>query len=151
MADIISIILSAIAIIVSLISFQTSTKLSESANVFSQLQANAEQGALETQLRQEITEATKEVNHYAVMLEEKPDSKVLLKAYLSSEEMYRNAYEDACAKYLDGKIDKARFKKMYGNEVHNLVNDEEQSKFYATNQTVYASTVAVYKEWYGQA
>lgn len=65
--------------------------------------------------------------------------------------MYRNAYEDACAKYLDRKIDVERFEKMYKQEINKLVNDPQQKEFYATNQTTYASTVAVYKKWFSQS
>ena len=72
-------------------------------------------------------------------------------AYFSAEEMYRNAYEDACAKYLDKKIDVERFEKMYKQEIYKLVNDPQQKEFYATNQTTYASTVAVYKNWFSQS
>ena len=49
-------------------------------------------------------DATKEVLHYATEVEKNPSSKVTQQAYFSAEEMYRNAYEDACAKYLDKKL-----------------------------------------------
>lgn len=35
-----------------------------------------------------------------------------------------NAYEDACAKYLDGKIDRSRFKKTYIEEIRNLCKEK---------------------------
>ena len=56
-----------------------------------------------------------------------------------------------CAKYLDKKIDVERFEKMYKQEIYKLVNDPQQKEFYATNQTTYASTVAVYKNWFSQS
>ena len=39
-------------------------------------------------------------------------------------EDYLNAYDEACAKYIDNKIDKVRFKKMYFDEIKNLVENE---------------------------
>ena len=102
-------------------------------------------------MRNSISDANKEVLHYATEVEKNPSSKVTQKAYFTAEEMYRNAYEDACAKYLDRKIDVERFEKMYKQEIYKLVNDPQQKEFYATNQTTYASTVAVYKNWFSQS
>lgn len=63
-----------------------------------------------------------------------------------------NAYEDACAKYLDNKIDKQRFKKMYhreiqvlcetpsDNAIHSFLHPEGSSKFQAIWK--------VYREWH---
>jgi hypothetical protein len=73
------------------------------------------------------------------------------KAFRSAVEDNLNAYEDACAKYRDGKIDIARFKKMYINEIQNLcvvkdspitefMNPEGASKFQAIWR--------VYREWH---
>ena len=53
--------------------------------------------------------------------------------------------------YLDRKIDVERFEKIYKQEIYKLVNDPQQKEFYATNQTTYASTVAVYKKWFSQS
>ena len=114
-------------------------------------QTSTAQGAIETQVRNSISDATKEVLHYATEVEKNPSSKVTQQAYFSAEEMYRNAYEDACAKYLDKKIDVERFEKMYKQEIYKLVNNPQQKEFYATNQTTYASTVAVYKNWFSQS
>ena len=41
-----------------------------------------------------------------------------------------NAYEEACAKYLDGKIDKVRFRKTYTLELRRLVNDRNHTEFF---------------------
>jgi len=40
---------------------------------------------------------------------------------------------------------------MYKQEIYKLVNDPQQKEFYATNQTTYASTVAVYKNGFRKA
>lgn len=90
-------------------------------------------------------------NGYNSAIRKYSTCKVTQQAYFSAEEMYRNAYEDACAKYLDRKIDVERFEKIYKQEIYKLVNDPQQKEFYATNQTTYASTVAVYKKWFSQS
>lgn len=94
---------------------------------------------------------THDIVELAVEIEKNPDSKMLQFAYSAAEESYRNAYEDACGKYLDEKIDKIRFKKMYQREIRRLVEEEPHKDMYAGTQTPYASTVAVYKEWFSEA
>jgi hypothetical protein len=66
----------------------------------------------------------------------------------SAQEDLRNAYEEACSRYRDGKVDKERFKRMYSTEIRQLVEDEAQKKEYDTISTRYECTVAVYKEWF---
>jgi len=44
-----------------------------------------------------------------------------------------------------------KIEKIYKQEIYKLVNDPQQKEFYATNQTTYASTVAVYKKWFSQS
>jgi hypothetical protein len=55
-----------------------------------------------------------------------------------------NAYEEACMKYLDGKVDKERFKKTYIVEIRNVVKKYE-AKLGAS--TSYTAISKVNKEW----
>src|SRR6266404_1222719 len=41
-----------------------------------------------------------------------------------------NAYEEACAKYLDEKIDRERFRKTYNVEIRRLVQDPAHHEFF---------------------
>ena len=59
-----------------------------------------------------------------------------------------NAYEEACAKYRDGKIDRKRFRKMYSAEIHKIINDKNLSKYYDDVKSKYQATIEVYKEWF---
>ena len=127
------------------------------------------QGALETQIRNTITEA----NHEKIMVAleklkyldeggedgegaknkeakeaKEKRNKIFTVALELSEENYRNAYEDACAKYLDGKVDRDRFEKMYKTEIRKLVENEPHKQYYATNQSPYSNTLRVYNEWF---
>lgn len=144
-------ILSIFSFIVSVINVFMYIKLTNQYNNMFSTQTLTAQGAFETQIRSLISDATKELTHYAVELQKDPHNKILQQAYFTAEEQYRNAYEEACGKYIDGKIDKIRFEKLYKQEIYKLVNDENQKEYYATNQSKYASTISVYKKWFVQA
>lgn len=58
-----------------------------------------------------------------------------------------NAFDEACTKYIDGKIDKTRFKKTYFDEIRQLVENKAFNDKYSGPQTKYEATVKVYKEW----
>lgn len=45
----------------------------------------------------------------------------------SSVEGYINAYEDACGKFLDEKIDQIRFKKVYIEEIRNICDPKREA------------------------
>ncbi len=147
----ISIIISIFSLIISIVNVFMYIKLTSKYNNMVSIQTLTAQGAFETQIRSLISDATKEITHYAVELQRDPKNPILQQAYFTAEEQYRNAYEEACGKYIDGKIDKIRFEKLYKQEIYKLVNDTNQKNFYATNQSTYASTISVYKEWFSQA
>lgn len=62
-------------------------------------------------------------------------------------EQLLNSYEEACAKYIDGKIDKKRFKKTYIDEIRNIV-DTNDFKEYFKFGSKYAAIKKVYNEWF---
>ena len=74
--------------------------------------------------------------------EEEEEYQLLIK---SSKERVKNVYEEACMKYLDGKVDKVRFKKTYNREIRQLV--EENQEDYKDVKNIYDATLKVYKEW----
>ena len=148
--NIVSPIISICSFIISVINLYMYIKLTSRYNDMVSTQTLTAQGAFETQIRSLISDATKELTHYSVELQKSPDNTILQQAYFTAEEQYRNAYEEACGKYIDNKIDKIRFEKLYKQEIYKLVNDENQKQFYATNQSTYASTISVYKEWFSQ-
>lgn len=149
--NIFSLIISVCSFIISAINLYMYIKLTTRYNDMVATQTLTAQGAFETQIRSLISDATKELTHYAVELQKNSDNTILQQAYFTAEEQYRNAYEEACGKYIDNKIDKIRFEKLYKQEIYKLVNDKNQKQFYATNQSTYASTISVYKEWFSQS
>lgn len=76
------------------------------------------------------------------------NSDVEKKLILSSVfEDYLNAYDEACAKYIDNKIDKVRFKKMYVDEIKNLVECKNGKEKIDTDTTRFRAIRKVYNEW----
>lgn len=141
-------IIAGLALIVSTLNAFFYHNLQKQCNELSKKQALTAQGAMETQLRSAIATASSEVRHCALACEENPNSEVRRKNFESAEEELRNAYEDACSKYIDGKIDCSRFEKNYSQEINNLVTDETQRAFYSDIQSPYVATVKVYKQWF---
>ena len=79
---------------------------------------------------------------------ENPDDTVFQGIYASLTEDVLNAYDEACAKYNDKKVDRERFKKMYFHEIRQLVEDEDLSDKYNSVSSRYTATLKVYKEWH---
>lgn len=70
------------------------------------------------------------------------------KALDSGIESMLNQYDDACAKYIDGKIDKNRFKKTYNKEIRNIVENKEFTDYFNPTTSNYKPILIVYKEWF---
>lgn len=57
------------------------------------------------------------------------------------------SYEFACGFYLDGKLDKTRFKKDFENDLRTLIESEATKYDFNLVATPYQSLVSVYKQW----
>lgn len=137
-----------IALVVSALNVCCYVRLQGKYNDLAKQQTLASVGGLETQLRCAIDTAKSELHRCTASLAVDYQDEILQKCYYSAEESYRNAYEDACAKYLDGKVDKRRFKRIYKREIHNLVTDRDQRQYYPDKNSQYSATMAVYREWF---
>ena len=76
---------------------------------------------------------------------------ILEKAFRSAVEDNLNAYEDACAKYVDGKIDKERFKKSYISEVQRLCAEKTSvitDLMHPDTTSKFQAIWKVYREWH---
>ena len=60
---------------------------------------------------------------------------------------YLNAYEEACMKYIDNKVDKDRFRKTYSEEIRNIVRDENYKKYFDDFSSTYYAIKRVYEQW----
>ena len=119
-----------IAVIVSVIGLLVS--------IYSIIRANnahkIAQGQIELNIHQLLNQTKKDEMEISMMIAQKSSNndetvKILKNALKSAMERTVNAYEEACAKYLDGKVDKERFKKNYHIEIRQLVEDNNYKKY----------------------
>ena len=151
--EIVAVVISSIALIATAINIIFYFKLTKEYNGLVKEQNKIAQGQAETSMRELIMSARRNVETVSEKVAEQDDKEDVVKAiyeqmFDSAQEDLRNAYEEACSRYRDGKVDKERFKRMYSTEIRQLVEDEAQKKEYDTISTRYECTVAVYKEWF---
>lgn len=140
--EITAIVIAAIGLIISIISIM----MSFSAHKISQ-------GQIELEIHQLINQAQKDVLDISIMMVEKlpdnsKDAKIMIKKALNAAyERNLNAYEEACAKYLDNKVDKDRFKKNYHLDIRNLVQNEQFQDKFNPLISPYKAILKVYNDW----
>ena len=146
----IAVAVSIIAFIATVVNIFFYFSLTKEYNGLVKEQNKIAQGQAETSMRELIMSARRNVENIAekVAQEDKDVKAIYEKMFNSAQEDLRNAYEEACSRYRDGKIDKERFKRMYSTEIRKLVEDEDQKKIYDSISTPYQCTVAVYEEWF---
>jgi hypothetical protein len=122
-------------------------------------------GQAETALRAAIRATRDSVRDIAIKIAETekgvaPDKQtpmqkaklaVLGDAFFEAVEDNLNAFEDACAKYLDNKIDRKRFKRMYVSEIRNFCMCKEghpvHNKLFPEQQSNFKAIWKVFHEW----
>ena len=102
---------------------------------------------VEMQIRELILSARSRYEDKAVQFKNDTDNEFSKAMIESALEGVLNAYDEACAKYLDEKVDKERFKKLYHDEIRQLVVDPIIKEKYVEPQTKFHATVKVYTEW----
>ena len=140
--------------------------LSLVANViFSSRSTRTASGAVETTLLAQIRSTKQSVRELALRLADvmdgrRPDElkapekrkvEVIASAFAAAVEDNLNAYEDACAKYIDKKVDKSRFKKTYTKEIGDLCTsqaDEIRERLHPADISEFRCIWRVYREWY---
>lgn len=132
--------ISVISIIISIISNNRSKKIEK-------INSDLMSGQVELQIREMIFSAQKNFADIGKQLIPNKDGEFNTKLLNMSLEMVRNAYDEACAKYLDGKVDKVRFKKLYYTEIKNLVENKDTKPYYDKIDSKFQATIKVYKEW----
>lgn len=101
-------------------------------------------GQTELLIRDSITSAKNRVASTIENTVQNPYKDQLVKFAI---EEFINSYEEACSKYIDKKIDKKRFKKMYFDEIKNIVENDEFKKYFQFGSK-YDSIKKVYNEWF---
>jgi hypothetical protein len=122
-------------------------------------------GQAETSLRASIRVTRQAVRDLAIKIgevidgtaqskltsEQKRKLEALDKPFREAVEDNLNAYEDACAKYLDNKIDRERFKKMYVEEIRNLCVEKQgpvADLMHPEGTSKFQAIWKVYREWH---
>ena len=146
-AEILTILIALAALIVSVVSL---VKTSENASQNTRLS----NGNLEIQVREMISSARRYLSsclHDKAVMELNLELKKNEELQKKIEQLidaafqdYVNAYEEACMKYIDNKIDCERFKKTYIKEITNLVTKNEEMFGVSS---VYTAIKKVYNEW----
>lgn len=132
--------ISVISIVISVISNNRSKEIEK-------INSDLMSGQVELQIREMIFSAQKNFADIGKQVIPDKDEDFNTKLLNMSLEMVCNAYDEACAKYLDGKVDKDRFKKTYYEEIRNLFENEDTKPFYDTINSKFQATIKVYKEW----
>ena len=78
----------------------------------------------------------------------KSKNSLLTKALNSAIEINLNAYEEACAKYIDNKVDKERFKKNYMVSIRQEVENPTNKERFNATTSPYKAILKVYAEWF---
>lgn len=133
MIDWISIGISVLALGFSLFSFFRSSSLTK--------------GQVEMQIREMISSAKWRYADLGIQLAKDNQNTTLVASTTAALEDVLNAYDEACAKYIDNKVDKERFKKLYVTEIRNLVEDENTKSYYVMPQSRFQAIVIVYRKW----
>ncbi|MGL5267579.1 MAG: hypothetical protein ACRC9E_15390 [Plesiomonas shigelloides] len=153
--DIVSIALATISIIISIVALFKSIKASSSA-------LSVQHASVELEIRNAIENAKNNIETLSItfapltvkkrkgtLTEEEEEVLNIHETTLHSmTQSMLNQYDDACAKYLDNKIDKVRFRKTYSTEIKNLVENQHLSEYFNPTTSKYKPILMIYKEWY---
>ena len=141
------ILFSAVAIISSLIAIYRAEEASKKSNETAMGQTQVEIRSLIESTRKDLAEANVKYIRHA-----RPDefNEALRMAQKAAIERHLNAYDEACAKYLENKVDRESFKRLYRTEIKNLVESSVTSEYIMKNETDYQDIRKVYAEWEGK-
>lgn len=142
--EIISISLSAIAIAISIFSYVRAHSLAA--------------GNIELYINERITNTKEKVGDISMQLsvlsskdaltsQEEKQLKIYQFNLKAAIENNLNTYEEACAKYLDNKVHRKRFKKNYRTEIRQLVENAEFKEYFDSVTSRYRSILKVYDGW----
>lgn len=137
--EIVSITISGIALLISI-----------SSAIFTKINMNRTEkinyGQIEIATRQTITNAKNRLTDILSNVSTNNNQYTKQCVKVAIEELL-NTYEEACDKYIDGKIDKKRFKKTYIDEIKNIVETNDFKEYFRFGAK-YTAIKKVYNEWF---
>lgn len=144
---IVSIIAIIVPTIISVVSMGISINSNNRSKEIEKINSDLMSGQVELQIREMIFSAQKNFSDIGKEVIPDKDEEFNTKLLNMSLEMVCNAYDEACAKYLDGKVDKKRFRNNYYTEIKKLVENKDTKPYYDTIDSKFQATIKVYKEW----
>lgn len=79
--------------------------------------------------------------------EEKRTLAIYKKSFNAYVEDNLNAYDEACSKYIDNKVDRKRFEKNYRISIRQLVENPDFKSYFDPLSSRYKRILKVYREW----
>lgn len=143
----IGIIISVLTVIVNLV---TALWVHKQTNKYYEHQIKVSEGEFDTQLLNSIRDSIQHLTNTAILnfnSDEKTKKDAAEAAFVLAEEMVRMTYENACSKYLDGKINKENFKRIQKTMICERIVEGAYKDKYEKNNTPYMCTRKVYDEW----
>lgn len=154
-------IIATLSLLVSIIAIIYARASSVKANTIAQENLKIQQGIVELEISQSIENAKSKVNEISIImapLKSKEDHKTINSEDAATLETYRktlnaaiqsmlNCYDSACSKYIDGKVDKVRFKKTYKTEIRRLLESDDLKEYFNPLTSSYKPILSVYSEW----
>lgn len=80
-------------------------------------------------------------------VQQKAQLEIIGQVFKSAREGLLNAYESACRKYNDGKVDKVRFRKDYQDDIRKLMNHDEYKVELNNHASRYFAIKGVFMAW----
>lgn len=165
--EIISVVISSVALIVAIISLirahrsdAVSGEVARRMESLARTTAALEMANVELFMNERITNTKEKVAEISLQMtpllskqnrssEEDAQIEVFIRIFDAAVENNLNAYEETCAKYLDGKIDKERFIRTYRREIRQLVENEsfKEKDYFDGVTSPYKAILKVYDEW----
>ncbi|MEZ8577979.1 hypothetical protein AB6C82_24520 [Vibrio splendidus] len=161
--DIAAVSIAFISLIVSIGAIIFARKSSKAANNIAKENLTLQHGMVELEMRTSIENAKSKISDITMIMaplvakekenadsmtgEEKETLNIYQKSFDSAVQTLMNTYDDACAKYIDGKVDKERFVKNYRVEIRRLLESEELKKYFDPLTSSYKPILKVYGEW----
>lgn len=119
---VVSLFLGLLSATISIVSMMVSFCAQSKANSISATANKMIMGQNEMQIREMISNAKREYMELALTKCNDKTSDMFVFLERVALESVLNAYDEACAKYIDGKIDRKRFKTMYLREIQQVVD-----------------------------
>jgi len=154
-------LIASVSLIVSIGAVFFAKSSSLKANEIAQENLNLQYGMVELEISQSIENAKSSINDISIIMvplvskerlesinkEEEDTLQLYRKNFNAATQTLINHYDAACSKYIDGKVDKVRFKKSYKNEIRKLVEKDDLKEYFNPLTSSYKPILNVYSEW----